>query len=95
MNKAEMIEHIAAENDLSKAAASKVFDTMVNIIHTDLKKTGRCSISNLGTFTVTRRAARTGRNPATGEAVKIKASNNAKFKAAPVLKETIAKFKAK
>lgn len=95
MNKAEMVEHIAAENELSKAAAAKVLDTMVGIIHTDLKKTGRCSITNLGTFTVTKRAARTGRNPATGEALKIKASNNTKFKAAPALKEVIAKFKVK
>lgn len=93
MTKNEMIEHLAQTNDLNKAAASRVLATLIDIIHTDLKKNGRCSIPSLGTFTVTKRAARTGRNPATGEKLKIKASKSARFKAAPALKETVAKFK--
>jgi DNA-binding protein HU-beta len=93
MTKNEMIEHLAQTNDLNKAAAGRVLTTLIEIIHSDLKKTGRCSIPALGTFTVTKRAARVGRNPATGEKLKIKASKSARFKPAPALKETVAKFK--
>jgi len=93
MTKAEMIEQIATTHNLSKAVAGKVLDTLVEIVHTDLRKTGRCAIPMLGTFTVGKRAARTGRNPATGETIKIKASKTARFKAAPALKETVAKYK--
>jgi DNA-binding protein HU-beta len=93
MTKAEMVEQIAGAHNLSKVAAGKVLDTVIEIVHTDLRKTGRCSIPMLGTFTVGKRAARTGRNPATGAAIKIKASKTARFKAAPSLKESVAKFK--
>jgi DNA-binding protein HU-beta len=93
MKKSEMIDHIAATHELTKVEASRVLDTVIGIIHTDLKKEGRCSIPNLGTFTVSKRAARTGRNPATGEALKIKASKVTRFKPAPALKEVAAKAK--
>ena len=88
-----MIDHIAQTHTLTKVEANRVLDTVIGIIHTDLKKEGRCSIPGLGTFSVTKRAARTGRNPATGEKLKIKATKNARFKAAPALKEIIAKVK--
>ena len=93
MKKSEMIDHIAQTHTLTKVEANRVLDTVIGIIHTDLKKEGRCSIPGLGTFSVTKRAARTGRTPATGEKRKIKASKNARFKAAPALKEIIAKVK--
>jgi DNA-binding protein HU-beta len=93
MKKSEMIDHIAQTHTITKAEAGRVLDTVIGIIHTDLRKEGRCAIPSLGTFSVTKRAARTGRNPATGEKLKIKASKNARFKAAPALKEAIAKFK--
>lgn len=93
MTKSEMIESLATEHDVSKAIAGKLLESVINLVHVDLKKTGRCSIPNLGTFTVSKRAARMGRNPATGETIKIKASKSARFKAAPALKETTAKFK--
>lgn len=93
MTKSEMIDSLAAEHDLSKVTAGKVLESVINLVHVDLKKTGRCSIPMLGTFTVSKRAARTGRNPATGESIKIKASKVARFKAAPALKESAAKFK--
>ncbi|AYR23398.1 HU family DNA-binding protein [Herbaspirillum rubrisubalbicans] len=60
-----------------------------------LKKEGRFSFADLGTFSVTERAARKGRNPATGEPIKIKASKSVRFKPAPALKEQIAKVKLK
>jgi DNA-binding protein HU-beta len=93
MTKSEMVELIAQKNSLTKVQAGKVLDTVVEIVHADLRKDGRCSIPSLGTFTVTKRAARNGRNPATGEALKIKASKTARFKPAPALKGSVAKFK--
>lgn len=93
MNKAEIIEQIATEHELSKVKAKEIVEEVFNVIGLSLKKEGRFSFSDLGTFTVTERAARQGRNPATGEAIKIKASKSVKFKAAPALKEMIAKVK--
>ena len=60
---------------------------------TTLKKEGRFSFSELGTFTVSDRSARKGRNPSTGEVIKIKASKAVRFKAAPALKAMVAKVK--
>jgi DNA-binding protein HU-beta len=91
MKKSEMIDHIAANHTITKAEAGRVLDTVIGIIHTDLRKEGRCAIPGLGTFSVSKRAARTGRNPATGEALKIKASKVTRFKPAPALKEVVAK----
>lgn len=93
MTKSEMIDQLASAHDVSKATANRILASVIELIHTDLRKTGRCAIPSLGTFTVTKRAARTGRNPATGTAIKIKASKSARFKPAPALKESIAKFK--
>ncbi|SNS52636.1 HU family DNA-binding protein [Noviherbaspirillum humi] len=95
MNKAELIEAIAAETGTSKRQAKDSIELLIDYIKTGLKKEGRFSLSGLGTFSVGQRAARTGRNPKTGEAIKIKASKTAKFKAAPDLKEAASKFKAK
>ena len=68
-------------------------EQVFGVVGTTLKKQGRFSFADLGTFTVSERAARKGRNPATGEAIKIKASKSVRFKPAPALKEMVAKVK--
>jgi len=95
MNKSEIIDQIAADHELTKVKAKQIVEQLFGVVGSDLKKTGRFSFPELGTFTVSQRAARTGRNPATGEAIKIKASKNVRFKAAPALKELVAKVKVK
>jgi len=95
VNKSEIIEKIAADHELTKVKAKEIVEQVFGFVGTDLKKEGRFAFPDLGTFTVTQRAARTGRNPATGETIKIKASKNVRFKAAPALKELVAKFKVK
>ena len=81
MNKTELIEHIANNADISKAAAARALDSMVEAVKKTLKKGGTVSLVGFGTFAVGKRAARTGRNPQTGETIKIKAKKVAKFKA--------------
>jgi DNA-binding protein HU-beta len=93
MNKAEMIDHLAAKADLTKTQAKTAIDELFAVLENDLKKEGRASVAGFGTFTVTSRAARTGRNPQTGEALKIKASKSVRFKPSPTLKESVKKFK--
>jgi DNA-binding protein HU-beta len=93
MNKSEMIDKIATEHDLTKVKAKAVVEQVFGFIGADLKKEGRFAFPDLGTFTVGQRAARKGRNPATGETIKIKASKTVRFKAAPALKEIVAKVK--
>ncbi|WP_334187458.1 HU family DNA-binding protein [Noviherbaspirillum sp.] len=95
MNKAEIIEKVATDQDLTKVQAKAIVEQVFGFVGADLKKEGRFSFPDLGTFTVTERAARKGRNPATGEAIKIKASKNVRFKAAPSLKALVAKVKVK
>ncbi len=95
MNKSEIIDKIAADHELTKVKAKQIVEQLFGVVGSDLKKTGRFSFPELGTFTVSQRAARTGRNPATGETIKIKASKNVRFKAAPALKELVAKVKVK
>lgn len=93
MNKSEMIDRIAADHDLTKVKAKAIVEQVFGFIGSDLKKEGRFAFPDLGTFTVGQRAARKGRNPATGEAIKIKASKTVRFKAAPALKDLVAKVK--
>lgn len=88
-----MIERIADTNELSKAQAGRVLDNIIDILQDTLRKEGRIALPGIGTFSVAKRAARKGRNPATGESIKIKATKVAKFKAAPALKEAANKFK--
>ena len=95
MNKSEIVDKIAADHELTKVKAKEIVEQVFGFVGTDLKKAGRFSFPDLGTFTVTQRAARTGRNPATGESIKIKASKNVRFKAAPSLKDLVAKVKVK
>lgn len=93
MNKSEIIDTVAAQHELTKVKAKEIVEQVFGFVGADLKKEGRFSFPDLGTFTVSQRAARTGRNPATGETIKIKASKNVRFKAAPALKELVAKVK--
>ena len=89
MNKTELIEHIATSADISKAAAARALDSLIVAVKATLKKNGAVSLVGFGTFSVGKRAARTGRNPRTGEAIKIKAAKVPKFKAGKALKDAV------
>jgi DNA-binding protein HU-beta len=87
MNKSDLIEHIAKQAEISKAAATRALDAIVGGVKGTLKKGGSVTIVGFGTFGVTKRAARTGRNPRTGAAIKIKAAKVPKFKPGKALKD--------
>ena len=89
MNKTELIEHIAKHAELSKADAGRALEAAMGAIKTTLRKGGAVTLVGFGTFAVGKRAARTGRNPRTGAAVKIKASKVPKFKAGKGLKDAV------
>ena len=89
MNKTELIEHIATETELSKADAQRALEAVIGGIKSTLKTGGTVSLLGFGRFSVTKREARTGRNPKTGDAMKIKAAKVAKFKAGKGLKDFI------
>ncbi len=89
MNKSDLIEHIASQADISKAAATRALDAVVGGVKSTLKKSGSVTIVGFGTFAVTKRAARTGRNPRTGAAIKIKAAKVPKFKPGKALKDAL------
>jgi DNA-binding protein HU-beta len=89
VNKTELIEHIAKQADISKAAATRALEAAVAGIKLSLKKGVSVSLVGFGTFTVTKRAARTGRNPRTGASIKIKAAKVPKFRPGKALKDTL------
>ena len=89
VNKSELIEHIAKQADISKAAAGRALDALIGGVKTTLKKNGSVSLVGFGTFTVTKRAGRTGRNPRTGDAIKIKAAKVPKFRPGKALKDAV------
>ncbi|MBW7924690.1 MAG: DNA-binding protein HU [Burkholderiales bacterium] len=89
MNKTEMIDHIARQADISKAAAGRALDALVGAIRTTLKKGGTVTLVGFGTFAVGKRVARSGRNPRTGEAIKIRAAKVPKFRPGKGLKDAI------
>lgn len=89
MNKSELIDHIAQQADLSKAAATRALEAMIGGVQISLKKNNSVSLVGFGTFSVSKRAARTGRNPKTNEPIKIKASKVAKFKPGKALKDAL------
>ena len=89
MNKAEIIDNVARSADISKAAAGRALDATVAAIKTALKKGGMITLVGFGTFYVGKRAARTGRNPRTGAAIKIKAAKVPKFRAGKALKDAV------
>ena len=89
MNKTELIEHIAMNAELYKADAGRALEATLGAIKTTLRKGGAVTLVGFGTFAVGKRAARTGRNPRTGAAVKIKAAKVPKFKAGKGLKDAL------
>jgi DNA-binding protein HU-beta len=89
MNKAEFIESVADAAELSKADAGRAVDAMIAAITKTLKEGDSVTLVGFGTFDVRKRGARTGRNPRTGEEIKIKASMNPAFKAGKALKDAV------
>jgi DNA-binding protein HU-beta len=89
MNKTELIELMAAEAELSKAAASRVLDAFMQGVKTQLRKGNDVTLIGFGTFAVSKRPARKGRNPRTGEEIKIKAAKVAKFRPGKGLKDAV------
>jgi len=87
MNKGDLINAIAAGTGLSKADAGRAIDATTSAIAGELAGGGSVALVGFGTFSVSHRAARMGRNPATGESIHINASNVPKFKAGKALKE--------
>ena len=81
MNKAELIDKIAKDSGITKTQANEAVDSFTNAIVGSLKKGDRVTLVGFGTFSVSERAARNGRNPQTGEVIKIKARKVPKFKA--------------
>jgi DNA-binding protein HU-beta len=89
MNKADVIEKISKQSDLSKAHAGKVLDTMLNTITGALKKNDSVTLVGFGTFKVAQRKARVGINPKTGAKIQIKARKVPRFTAGKALKTAI------
>jgi DNA-binding protein HU-beta len=89
VNKSELIEAIAKQADLSKAAAGRALDATIASIRNSLRKGGSVTLVGFGTFYVGKRAARSGRNPRTGATIKIRASKIAKFRAGKALKDSL------
>ena len=89
MNKTELIDHIAKQADISKAAAGRALEAIVGGIRTSLRKGNSVTLVGFGTFTVGKRAARTGRNPRTGDSIKIKAAKVPKFRPGKALKDSL------
>lgn len=91
MNKTELVDAIAKESGLSKAASEKAVKAFVDVVSKELKKKGKVQLVGFGTFETSKRAARTGKNPQTGEAIKIPAAVVPKFKAGKALKDLVNK----
>jgi len=89
MNKTELVEAVADQTDLSKAAAARAVDAVIENITNALKQEDDVSLVGFGTWSVKDRAARTGRNPKTGEPIQIKASKQPVFKAGKGLKDAV------
>ena len=89
MNKTELIDAVAESADLSKADAGRAVDAVIASITKALKKGDTVTLVGFGTFQVRERAARSGRNPKTGETIKIDASKNPAFKAGKALKDAV------
>jgi DNA-binding protein HU-beta len=87
MNKGDLIDAVAASTGLSKADSGRAVDSITSAVAGELSGGGSVALVGFGTFSVSHRAARMGRNPATGEAIQIKASNVPKFKAGKALKD--------
>ena len=89
MTKAELVDFIAEKADLTKADAGRALDAMVEGVTKGLKEDGKVTLVGFGTFTAKKRDAREGRNPQTGETVKIEARKAVTFKAGTALKDAV------
>lgn len=89
MNKTELIAAMAKDTNLSKKDVEIVLKSFMDVVTEELKNDGKIQLVGFGTFEVTRRAAREGRNPQTGETMRIEASKAPKFKPGKVLKEIV------
>jgi DNA-binding protein HU-beta len=87
VKKAELVATVAKQNDLPQTQTTAVINSTLVEISRAIKKEGRVSLPDFGTFTVKKRAARKGRNPQTGAEIRIKASKTVGFKPAPALKK--------
>ncbi|MCR5487682.1 MAG: HU family DNA-binding protein [Lachnospiraceae bacterium] len=89
MNKTELVEAIAKQTSLSKKDTEATIKAFTEVVGKELKKGGKVQLVGFGTFEVSKRAARTGRNPQTGKEIKIAASKAPKFKAGKALKDLV------
>jgi len=89
MNKGQLVEKIAESADITKASASRALDSLITEITFQLKEGNDVALIGFGTFKVSVRAARKGRNPQTGEEIQIAASNAPGFKAGKALKDAV------
>ena len=89
MNKTELIEYIAKQADISKAAAGRALEAMIGGVELSLKENHSVSLVGFGTFSVGSRAARSGRNPRTGAAISIEAARVPKFRPGKALRDAL------
>ena len=89
MNKTDLIDGMAADADISKAAAKKALESFLGNVGSALKGGGRVSLVGFGSWSVSKRAAREGRNPQTGATIQLKAKNVVKFKAGAELTSSV------
>jgi len=89
VNKAELIDAVAASSDISKAAAGRAIDAVVESVTDALKRGEQVTLIGFGTFSVKERSARTGRNPQTGATIDISAAKVPGFKAGKALKDAV------
>ena len=89
MNKTELVAAVAEQADISKKDAEKVLEAFVDVVTEEMKKGEKVQLVGFGTFEVSERAAREGRNPQTGKTMKIEACKAPKFKAGKALKDAV------
>jgi DNA-binding protein HU-beta len=89
MNKSELVEAVAAATDSGKSSAAASVDAVLDSITSALRQGDKVALTGFGTFEVRNRAARTGRNPQTGETIQVKASKAPAFKAGKALKDAV------
>ncbi len=89
MNKGDLVDSVATQSGLSKADSARAVDAVLDAITGSLMKGEKVTLPGFGTFSTSKRAARTGRNPSTGETIKIKAKTVAKFKAGSKLTDAV------
>lgn len=95
MNKTELVAAISEKTELTKKDSEKALKALIDVVAEELKKGEKVQLVGFGTFEVSERAARTGKNPQTGKAIKIPASKAPKFKAGKALKDTVNSTKKK